>query len=97
MLASYVLLVSKMLLGYEEALCQKNFDKRSSDFGSFLVMYLITTVWHLKSTCKKVKEAGSASKTDDFLKKSSLNFVLFDEHQLERVPTLRSLLSILFY
>ena len=24
--------------------CQSNFDKRSSDFGSFLVTYLITTV-----------------------------------------------------
>ena len=46
MIANDVLLVSKILLGYEEALeprkigdksCQSNFDKRSSDFGSFLV------------------------------------------------------------
>ena len=41
------LLVSKILLGYEEALwpkkngdksCQSNSDKRASDFGSFLVI-----------------------------------------------------------
>ena len=46
-MANDVLLVSKILLGYEEALwskkigdesCQSNFDKLSSDFGSFLVI-----------------------------------------------------------
>ena len=42
-----VLLVSNILLSYEEALwqkkigdksCQSNFDTRASDFGSFLVI-----------------------------------------------------------
>ena len=41
-----------MLLGYEEALwtknrdksSQSNFDKRSSDFGSFLIISLL--LWH---------------------------------------------------
>ena len=46
-LANDVLLVTKLLLGYEEAFwskkvgdksCQSNFDKRSSDFGSFLLI-----------------------------------------------------------
>ena len=46
-LANDVLLVSKILLGYEKALwlkkigdksCQSNFDTRASDFGSFLVI-----------------------------------------------------------
>ena len=46
-LANDVWLVSKMLIGYEEALeptkigdksCQSNFDKPLSDFGSFLVI-----------------------------------------------------------
>ena len=46
-LVSLVLLVSEILLGYEEALlpkkigdkpCHTNFVKRWSDFGSFLVM-----------------------------------------------------------
>ena len=50
LLENGVLLVSKILLGYEEALwlkkigdisCQSNFDKCSSDFGSFF-SYLIT-------------------------------------------------------
>ena len=45
--ANDILLVSKILLGYEEALwskkvgdklCQSNFDKRLSAFGSFLVI-----------------------------------------------------------
>ena len=43
MIPNDVLLVSKILMGYEKALWQKiedksclsNFDKRSSDFGSF--------------------------------------------------------------
>ena len=50
-LANAVLLVSKILLGYEEALWPIKLEiihasqihKRSSDFGSFL-SYLITTV-----------------------------------------------------
>ena len=49
-LANDVLLVSKIVLGYEEALwpkkieeksCQSNFDTRASDFGSFLVIQLL--------------------------------------------------------
>ena len=47
LLATDVLLVSKILLGYEEAFwskkikdkaCQSNLDKRASDFGFFLVI-----------------------------------------------------------
>ena len=46
-LANDVLLVSKIVLGYEEALwpqkigdksCQSNVDTRASDFGSFLLI-----------------------------------------------------------
>jgi hypothetical protein len=46
LIANDALLVSKILLDYDEALwskigdkaCQSNFDKRLSDFGSFLVI-----------------------------------------------------------
>ena len=49
-------MVSKILLGYEEALwpkigdksCQSNFETRSSDFGSCLNSHQITTVFETK-------------------------------------------------
>ena len=37
-------MVSKVLLGYEEAFWPKKLDKGASDFGSFDLSYLIATV-----------------------------------------------------